>query len=234
MDRITRKSLKDDRFAAEVTHSVEYLAEHRRQALLYGGIGAAVLAVALGAFFYIRHRQNAAHMALYKALETYHALVTEEERPGRITFHTEQEKQKQSLKEFEQLFQSYPRSTEGRMARYYSALVQKEMGNTAEAQKRLEQAAADGPPEVSGLARLELAQIYIAQKKDEEARKQYDHLIKNPTSTVPESRARLEMARYLRSRNPDEARKLLADLQKRTGPISIAAGSLLREMGQKN
>ena len=70
MDRITRKSLKDDRFAAEVTHSVEFLGAHRRQSLLYGGIGVAVLALVLGVYFYRQHQQTASHDSLAKALET--------------------------------------------------------------------------------------------------------------------------------------------------------------------
>ena len=77
MDRVTRKSLKDDKFAAEVTHSVEYLAGHRRQVTSYGGIAVAVLVVAGGIFLYRQHRSTAANQGLSKALETYHALVTD-------------------------------------------------------------------------------------------------------------------------------------------------------------
>lgn len=231
MDRITRKALKDDRFAAEVTHSVEYLSEHRRQALLYGGIGAAVLAAVLGAFFYLRHRDNAAHMALYKALETYHALITEEERPGRITFKTDEERLKQSLKEMEAVMAQHARAREGKVARYYTALILKETGNAAEARKRLEQAVGQGPAEVAALARLELADLHLAQNQPEEARKLLEHLVKNPTSTVPEARARLALANSLKTTKPQEARKILEDLQKRIGPVSIVASGVLREMG---
>ena len=234
MDRITRKSLKDDRFAAEVTHSVEFLAGHRRQVLLYGGIGAAVLAVALGGYFWWRRQQDAAHLALYKALRVYHGVISDEEREGRVTFKTEQDKQKKSLQEFESAARNHPRTAEGKIARYYAALVHKDMGKPDEARKLLAQAVGDSPAEVAALARLALAEIHEAQNRPQDARKLYEYLVKNPTSTVPEARAQLALARLLKSSQPEEARKLLSELQKRVGPISVAAGSILREMGPGN
>lgn len=159
MDRITRKSLKTDRFAAEVTHSVEYIAEHRRRVMLYGGIAVAVLAVALGIFFYRQHRRTAAHDALYKALETYRALVTEEERAGRVTFRTAEGKNTKALQQFQEITRNFPGARESKIARYYVGLVYHDMGRTAEAQKQLEQLIGEGQDNVIALARLALADV---------------------------------------------------------------------------
>ena len=230
MDRITRKSLKDDKFAAEVGHSVEYISGHRQQVLRYGGIAAVVLALAIGIFFYRQHRKTLVHQSLYKALETYHALVTDEERPGRVTFKTEADKNNKALREFEALTKDFSGTTEGQIARYYLGLVHRDMGKMAEAQKHLEQATREGPDYTRALARLSLADVYIAQGMDEEARKVYEYLIKNPTDAVSEGRAQLAMARYLSSRKPEDARKLLQDLIKRPGTISAAAGMILRDL----
>jgi tetratricopeptide (TPR) repeat protein len=232
MDRITRKSLKDDKFAAEVTHSVEYLTHHRQQVLRYGGVGVVVLAALVGFFFYRQHRRTSAHRALYKALETYHALVTTEERPGRVTFKTDDEKWSKALREFEAITKDFSGTTETRIARYYLGLVYRDQGKMAEAQKQLEQAVSEGAgtENVAALARLALADVYLAQGKDEEGRKIYEYLIKNPSDTVSEARAQLAMARYLRDRKPDEARKLLNELMKRPGTVSAAAGMILRDM----
>ena len=232
MDRITRKSLKDDRFAAEVTHSVEYLAEHRRQALIYGGVAVAVVGIALVVFFFRQNRKNAAHMALYKALETYHAAVSPEELVGRITFRTEAEKNAKAVKEFESVAGNFARTPESQIARYYLGLTYYEMGNTAKALTQLERVVGEGQDSVLGLTRLTLADVYLAQGKEEEARKIYEYLIKNPSEMVSESRAQLAMARYLHRRKPEEARKLLLDLEKRPGPVAAAAGTMLRDMGQ--
>jgi tetratricopeptide (TPR) repeat protein len=230
MDRITRKSLKDDKFAAEVTHSVEYLAEHRQQALRYGTVGVVVLALVVGFLFYRQNRKTQVHRALYKALETHHALVTDEDRPGRITFKTEAEKHGKALREFEAITKDFSGTTEARIARYYVGLVQRDAGKLPEAQKALEEAA-QGNDNIASLARLALADLQLAQGRDEEARKLYESLIQNPTDTVSEGRAQLAMARFLQSRKPDEARKLLQELIKRPGTISAAAGTMLRELG---
>src|SRR5579884_2860092 len=114
MDRITRKSLKQDRFATEVTESVEYLAEHRRQAILYGGIAVVVLALGFGIYFYRQYHNRLIHDALARALETYRALVSDQDVPGRITFRTEQEKDAQALHQFEAVDRDYHRSPEAR------------------------------------------------------------------------------------------------------------------------
>ena len=230
MDRITRKSLKDDKFAAEVGHSVEYISGHRQQVLRYGGIAAVVLALVIGIFFYRQHRKTQVHQALYKALETYHGLVTEEDRPGRVTFKTDAEKNTKATREFEAIIKDFSGTTEAHIARYYLGLVNRDMGKQADAQKLLEQATREGPDYTRALARLALADVYVAQGMDEEARKVYEYLIKNPTDAVSEGRAQLALARYLSSRKPDEARKLLQDLIKRPGTISAAAGMILRDL----
>jgi len=233
LDRVTRKALKTDRFAVEVTHSVEYVTEHRRQALLYGGAALVLLLLAGGGYFWVQKRRSSAHEALYKALETAHAAVTEEESFGRLTFRTEKEKNDKALKDFQDVLQRFPKTSEARIARYYVGLVHNETGNVAEAQKQLEQAIRDGHDDVLALARLSLADLYLEQGKDEEARKLYQFLIENPTATVSEGRAQLAMARFLRPRKPEEARKLLLELMKRPGPVAGAAGTMIRELGQQ-
>jgi tetratricopeptide (TPR) repeat protein len=230
MDRITRKSLKDDRFAAEVTHSVEFLARHRRQSLIYGGIALAVVVLVIGMYLYRQNRRSAAHEALYKALETYRALVTEEERPGRVTFRTQQEKNEKALRDFQAVVNDFS-GTEATVAGYYLGLVYRDMGQLDEAQKQLEEVISRNRSEVASLARLALAEVYVAQNKPDQARQQYDHLLKNPTTAVPESRTQLEMARFLGRQDPAEARKLLEELSKRTGTASVAANAMLRELG---
>jgi TolA-binding protein len=234
MDRITRKSLKDDRFAAEVTHSVEYLSEHRRQALTYGGIALVLLVALVGGYLYYQNRQSAAHEALYKALETYRAVVTEGERPGFVTYRTDQEKNEAALKAFQAVASGYSGAEEARVARYYLGLVYRDMGKLPEAAKELEGfiGGRTDKDEVTSLARLALADIYASEGKTSEARKHYEFLIQNPSTAVPEPRAQLAMARLLQKQQPEEARKLLQELTKRTGVAGVAATTMLRELGQ--
>src|SRR5712692_2501622 len=174
MDRITRKTLKTDKFAAEVTESVEYLSEHRRQALTYGGAIVAALAIGTGIFFYLQRQGEASHEALARALVIERALVTEEERPGRVTFKTEAEKNDKALKAFEGIVKNFPRSKEVKIARYYIGLTQLQLGHKEQAQKELEKLAGEGNDSMPSLARLALADVYSSMGKDAEARKIYD------------------------------------------------------------
>ena len=52
MDRLTRKELKSDSFALEVQHSVEYVAEHRRQLIRWGALVAVVVLLIVAFFVY--------------------------------------------------------------------------------------------------------------------------------------------------------------------------------------
>jgi len=164
---------------------------------------------------------------------TERGLVTDEERPGRVTFKTETEKNTKALKEFEVVVRDFPRSKEAKIARYYIGLTQFQLGHKDQAQKDLEKLAGEGNDSVGSLARLELADVYSSMGKEEEARKVYDYLIKNPSDMVSENRALLAKAQYLSARNPEEARKLLNDLIRRPGTIAAAAGNVLRELGNQ-
>ena len=72
MDRITRSKLKTDRFAVEVEHSVEYVAEHRKQVMMYGAIAVAVACIIAGIWYY-RDRQAAARQAGTGAGDGHHS-----------------------------------------------------------------------------------------------------------------------------------------------------------------
>ena len=52
MDRVTRSKLKTDKFAVEVEHTVEYVAEHRKQVTRYGAIAVVIAIVAAGIWYY--------------------------------------------------------------------------------------------------------------------------------------------------------------------------------------
>ena len=69
---LTRKAiLKQDKFAVEVEHTVNYFAAHRQQTILYGGIGLAVILIA-GGFFYFRNAQHSdREQVLGEALSLY-------------------------------------------------------------------------------------------------------------------------------------------------------------------
>ena len=58
MDRHTRKNLKTDKFAQEVSHTFDFLSDHRTETIRYGSIGLAVILVLAGIYFYRGHAQS--------------------------------------------------------------------------------------------------------------------------------------------------------------------------------
>ena len=54
----SRKALKQDKFAVEVEHTVDFFAAHRQSTFRYGGIALAVILIAAGIFYY----RNSQHL----------------------------------------------------------------------------------------------------------------------------------------------------------------------------
>ena len=94
MDRQTRKNLKTDKFAQEVTHTFTFLSEHTAETKRYGAIALAVIVVAAGIYFYMRHESTARAEALAQALRYDDATVGANNQPGTLHYNTQEEKDK--------------------------------------------------------------------------------------------------------------------------------------------
>jgi hypothetical protein len=100
VDRVTRSKLKTDRFAVEVEHSVEYVAEHKKQVMMYGAIAVAVACVIAGIWYY-RDRQVASRQAeLAQAMDIMQAPVGAGAVPGVLFYTTESLKSAAAEKAF--------------------------------------------------------------------------------------------------------------------------------------
>lgn len=116
MDRLTRKELKTDRFAVEVSHTVSFLTEHRQQVIRYGVLAALILAVTLGYYLWNRHQKGTRRQALEAALSIYQAPVGSTEPGG---YPTVAERDKAVTKAFNDLLGRYSSGEEATIARYY-------------------------------------------------------------------------------------------------------------------
>jgi predicted negative regulator of RcsB-dependent stress response len=229
--KITRKQLKEDRFAEEVGHSVEYVAHHRKQVILWAvGLVAAVLAVA-GYFRYTHQQETEARHAFQEAMNLFHGQVeTVEPQIGVVTFATNIEKNAKVTEAFEAISKNYPSRFEGAAAQYYLALHDIEQGRREEGQKRLESIVAGRNQEVASLARLALADLLQAEGKKDEARDMYQYLVDHPTDLVPAPRAQLALAKILIESDPQKAREMLESLQAMPGAISVTAVNLMSRL----
>lgn len=231
MDRLTRKELKTDKFALEVEHGVEYVAEHRKQVTLYSAIVAGVVVLALAGYFIHRYQVGSREDALRAALKVQDAQVGGgEAREGMLAYPTQAEKTKAVQKALNEVADKYSGTAQGEVARYFVGTNAADKGDLATAQKSFEEVIAKGDSDYASLAKVALAPIYKESGKVAEGEKLLRSLIDSPTTFVSKESATIELADYLASTRPAEARKLLEPLRSDRGAISRAALASLNDL----
>jgi predicted negative regulator of RcsB-dependent stress response len=228
--RITRKELKTDKFALEVEHTAEFFEEHRTEIFRYGAAVVVVVVLIFGYIWYSRSQQATREQALSKAIQVQEAPVGGLSANGGLTFPTQQAKDDEAIKVFNDLKNKYPGSAEGEIAEYYLGAVQSDQGKLAEAEKSFQNVAKNGNDKFAGLAKLSLAQIYFADGRTSQGESTLRDLMANPTLFVSKEQAQITLARYLMTRNPAEARKLLDPLRTTGGSVGQVAISLYGEL----
>ncbi len=225
MARITRKELKTDRFALEVEHTVSFFEEHGKELLRYGGIALAVVALIVGYTFYARHQQSARQTALTDAIAASDAPVGAAEGAA-LSFPTDQAKEQETLKRFNEIVSKYSGSDEALIAQYYLGSFRAAEGNYAEAEKFLTAASQKSGDNYGSLAKLTLAQVYFGEGRAAEGEKLLRELIQTPSLFVSKDQATVTLARQLAPVKPAEARKLLEPLLKAAGSTGQVATAL--------
>jgi predicted negative regulator of RcsB-dependent stress response len=229
VDRFSRKELKQDKFAAEVTHTVGYLAEHRSQAMRYTVIGVVAVVLVVGFFTWRSRQTKDRHQALVAALEIRQSPVGPSQGdPNLRTFATDQDKAKAEMAAFSDVASRYSGSEEGTIAQYYLGVIAADQGNLAGAAKAFQELIADGGSEYASLAKLSLAEVYKAQGKINDGEQLIRSVIAKPTAFVSKEQATIALAHFLASKNPTEARKLLEPLRSERTAVSRVA---LNELG---
>jgi len=232
LKRITRKNLKSDKFAEEVTTIWDWTAEHKTEVVRYGSIALAVVLIAAGIFYYLRYQANQREDALAAALRIDNATVGQAQ-PGVMNFATEDEKKKAWDKAFTELASKYHGTQEGAIAEMYLASAADDKGNLAEAEKRYKDVMDSAPTAYSSMAGIALAQVYMAQGKTADAEKILRNYIAHPTVTVSKDEATIQLAYVIAKTNPDEARKMLEPLRADRTAVSKAAIQALGDIAQQ-
>lgn len=228
-----RHQLKHDRFAETAAETYSWAVEHRNK-IIYGAIAAGVvLLIVLGSMAYMSRRDQQASNALGKAMETYDAPLRPAgvpEQPGLLTFTSAADRAKAAHAEFAKVADEYSRTKSGKVARYFSGLTAKEMGDVSTAEKDLKQVTESADEDMSSLAKLALAGMYRQTGKEQQAIDVYKQLIDRPTRAVAKSTAQLQLAEMYQTKQPQEAAKLYEQIRK-DDPQSIAAELAARNMG---
>lgn len=226
MDRLTRKDLKTDKFAVEVGHTMEYVAEHKSQVRLYGLIALGVLLVA-GGFYWYSSRQNAIRQQdLASALQVEDGTVGTPQ-PPLPNFTTQEEKDKARTKAFSDIAAKHPGSQEAAIAMMYLASYQSDKANYTEAEKIYRSIVDSAPKDYVAVAKVALANVLSAQGKTIDAEKVLREVVDNPTVFVSKEEATIHLAEVMAQTNPAEARKILEPLRGARSSVSKAAVRVL-------
>ncbi|HEY1206291.1 MAG: tetratricopeptide repeat protein [Bryobacteraceae bacterium] len=230
MDRITRKKLKQDEFAQDVGLTVDFLNEHRQEAIRYGVAGLIAIVLIVGLFYWFRHRGAERQVALTAALQVWQTPVGPPQEGQDKSFQTDQDKQKAVLKAFGDVAAKYSGSNEAAVANYYLGSAAANSGKLAAAELAFKEVIDSGNADYASLAKLTLASVYQAERRQADGEKLLQSLIDKPTDFVSKEQATIALARYVAPSDPERARKLLEPLRTARSSIGRLATSELNSL----
>jgi predicted negative regulator of RcsB-dependent stress response len=229
VSRITRKELKTDQVALQVSHGLTFFEEHREQVGKYAGIAAVVAVLIVGYSIYSRNEHARREAALGQAIRVQEAGVGVSGNGG-LAFPTQEAKDTEALRVFSDIRSKYSGTAEGEVAQYYLGSIKADQGKLAEAEKLFQEVSQKADEKYASLAKLSLAQIYFADGRNDQGEKVLRELMNRPTVFVSKEQATVTLARYLAPKKPAEARKLLEPLRTVQGPVSQIALSMLGDL----
>jgi predicted negative regulator of RcsB-dependent stress response len=222
-----RHQLKEDSFREFTAERAHWAVEHKDSLIKAGIALVVVLAVAIGGWLYLNHRDELASAELSKAVRTYNTLLRPAgtpEQPGYATFTSATERAKKAHEEFEAIASQYGHTKSGDFARYFSGLTAIDMGDNASAERSLKETADASSNDLSALAKMALASLYRNTNRDPQAIELYKQLSDKPASTVSKQAAQVELAElYASKQQTAEARKIYEQLQKDNPNTEFAA-----------
>ena len=234
---ILRKDLKKDEIREKFVHGVESVASHQ-QALWI--VVTAALVVALAVFgwnSYARRQTAKASVALDDALKIFQARIRtagEPVDPVDISYLDEKNKFTDADKKFLVVAGQYARTKPGQMARYYAALSEFQLKQFGQAEKNLSQVITSGDENLAGLAKFQLAEVYLQENKGSQAVDLYKQLSDKPTVFVPKPMAMLALADYYRKTDPAQATKLYNQVKQEFPDAAAEADQGLELLNSKS
>jgi predicted negative regulator of RcsB-dependent stress response len=176
-------------------------------------------------------RSSAANSALGAAMDTYDgALAQPGAPPENGVYTTAADRSRAANKQFVAVAQQYGWLPEGSKAHYFVGITDRELGQTADAEKELKIASGAWDHNLANLAKLALAGVYEQTARAPQAMDLYNELATKPSETVSANVAQLDLANlYASTGKQDQARALWAkvkDADKDGAAGSIAAQKL--------
>ena len=233
----TRHQLKTDEFRATTVETLDWAAENQSTLITAAVVVAVILAVVIGGWTYVNYRNQQGRGMLSSAIDKYNAPIRpagQPATPDQLSYASGAERAKAANAEFSQVAQKYSFTQSGRIAHYFEGITLRDMGDTAGAEKQLNEVASSWDKNMAGLAKLALAGLYANANQTAKAIDLYKQLIDHPSNSVGKWTPQFELADLYQANNqPQDARKLYEQLQKEspTSPIGQAATQKLQALG---
>ena len=231
---LTRKELlKQDKFTVEAEHTVNFLSEHRKEAVRYGGIALALVIVVAAVFYYRTSQVSVREQILGEDIALSNAAVGPAPAGGGPSFQTQAAKDDAVTKAFTKLAADYNGTEEAYIAEYYLAARALDAGKVDDARKKDQDVADHAGANYASLAKLALAQLDFAENKTAEAEVLLKGLMDHPTDLVSKTQATFTFANVIAPTRPDEARKLYTQLAAEKSDVGQMASTALASLPQK-
>jgi tetratricopeptide (TPR) repeat protein len=229
VDSQTRHALKQDKFVNATQTGLSWIEIHRAQIIRASIAVLVVIAAIVGGGIYYERQAAAASVALGQALEIYSSSLRQPGEPEDGSYKTTGERAQAANKLFAEVATKYGSYEPGKIAQYFVGLTDIDLGKTADAETSLKQVSGTYNKDLSGLAKVALANLYVQTGKTQQAIDLYKELIAKPTDTVPAPAAQLQLAAIYEKTDPLQAKQIYAvlkDKDKTTAAGQIAAQKL--------
>lgn len=207
-----KEQLEHDQFTDAVSGALAYASSHRQNVIRWAIAVGVVLLLVGGGYWYYSHQKSLRQQDLGAALSVVDTPVGPANDYGK-TFPTDDAKKKAALQALSGVVSKYPGSREGLIAQYYRGTLEAQAGDTKTAESDL-RTVADSNSEVTPLARIALAQVYLGEKKTTEAQSLLRAIVNSPTSLVSKAQAQILLAQADESVNPAESKNILKSIEK--------------------
>lgn len=215
--RYTRQDLKQDKFVETAAGAAHWTSEHRQKIVSATIVIVALVLIIVGGFWYFGYRNDQAAKEFGSAMAIYNAPVVPAgtvTNPQIVTYPDTKSRDIAAKKAFYEVSSRYGGVKSAVYAHYFAAMCEQNLGNAKIAEDQFKSVSSSGNKDIAGLANFALASIYRGNGNDAEAIKIYKDLIDHPANLVPKASAQLQLAEIYSAKQPDEAKKLYAQISK--------------------
>ena len=216
MDTQTRHALKQDRFITATTSGLDWVGQNRTSVVRWSIAVVVAIAVAVTGLIVYQKRASAAGVLLGQAMDIYETPIVQPNQPaepGQTTYPSAAARAKAAAPIFSQVASQYGWLRAGEMARYFAGMAALDLGQKSEAEADLTKAAHSHDSDLAALAKLALANLYAQTDRTSQAVEVFRDLIAHPATTVSKPEAQLQMAQMYESTQPEEARRIYAEIK---------------------